>query len=472
MTRTTLLRGAFICAVLANIAACGSSTDGSATGSSAAQSVSPSSGGAGLPGTQISDFNVASPTGAMIPSATQLVDSARNVWTLSGAQVMENGKAAGYSANVALLLYYNGVVYQENKNCLWWVWSNGTWISSANPAPGYAPSCSSAAAAVTTTNAGDAGTAGALTPAEATDAPTARLLAYINGLPGQSRHILSGQHSSYWDSNPLDYVQAATNATGKTVAILGTTTGQVGSTENGAALSNTWLAKGGIPMVSWWPSNPFTGSYGPWYPTSSSNFAQLTQPGTAAYTAWYKLLDNQIAQLKQINGPVLYRPFVELNGSWSWWEQQNQTTFITVWQQMHDYFVSKGVTNVLWVYNVNTSVGNYTQYYPGSAYVDIVSWDSYPPVAGDPTYAALATLNKPIMIAETGVHSPNNSIVSLFAGDNSQLLATVKSSFPKVFAVVVFCQHWGLPEQNGEAAFMNDSAVLALSELPSGLVDP
>ncbi|MGP8178504.1 MAG: Calx-beta domain-containing protein, partial [Steroidobacteraceae bacterium] len=35
---------------------------------------------------------------------------------------------------------------------------------------------------------------------------TACLLAFINGLSGQSRHILSGQHTSYWDSNPMDVV--------------------------------------------------------------------------------------------------------------------------------------------------------------------------------------------------------------------------------------------------------------------------
>ena len=46
---------------------------------------------------------------------------------------------------------------------------------------------------------------------------------------------------------------------------------------------------------------------------------------------------------------------------------------------------------MLWVYNVNSGAGNYTQYYPGASYVDIVSWDSYPVEAGDPVYPALMT---------------------------------------------------------------------------------
>ena len=267
----------------------------------------------------------------------------------------------------------------------------------------------------------------------------------------------------------MDYQQAAASQTGKTVAILGTTTGQMGSTENVVSLTNAWLAKGGIPLVSWWPEDPFTGKDDN---DRNINFAQLTQPGTAAYVAWYKLLDQQIALLKQINGPVLYRPLVEMDGNWSWWDGQPTSEMVTVWQQMHDYYVAKGVTNVLWVYNVNEWSGNYTQYYHGSAYVDVVSWDAYPPSANDPSYSALATLKKPIIIAESGVESADNNSVAPFSGDNSKLLATVKSNFPQVVALIIWCQNWALSQQNGAAAFMNDPSILSMSDLPSGLVDP
>jgi hypothetical protein len=48
----------------------------------------------------------------------------------------------------------------------------------------------------------------------------------------------------------------------------------------------------------------------------------------------------------------------------------------------------------------------------------------------------------------------------------------VKANFPKVVAIVLFCQNWALNEQNGAATFMNDSAVVSMGDLPSGLVDP
>ena len=399
----------------------------------------------------------ASASGTMIPAASQIVDSAGNAWTLVAAAAYENGAPAAYSANVALLLYYGGTIYHQNKSCLWWSWNGSAWVGTSNPAPSLTPVCSSSAASVSASVSAAHGTAAAL-------------LEYINGLQGHTKYILSGQHSSYWDANPLDYVQAAASQTGKTVAILGTTTGQEGSRENAVSLTNAWLAQGGIALVSWWPLDPFTGNVDN---NRGVDLAQLTQPGTAPYIAWYKLLDEQIAMLKQINGPVLYRPLVELNGNWSWWNGKDGPTFVKIWQQMHDYYVSKGVTNILWVYNLNTAHSNYSQYYPGSAYVDVVSMDAYQPSASDTSmYNYLVATGKPFMYAETGMHSSNNSIISLFTYDNEALLQAVKTVAPKAFAVVLFCQHWALSQQNGAAAFMNDPAVIALSDLPSGLVNP
>ncbi len=78
----------------------------------------------------------ASPSGTTIPGAAQITDSGGNVWTLSGGVVLENGSAAGYSANVSLLLYFNGASYQENTAGGWWTWDGAAtppWVGSADP---------------------------------------------------------------------------------------------------------------------------------------------------------------------------------------------------------------------------------------------------------------------------------------------------------------------------------------------------
>ena len=56
------------------------------------------------------DPRTVSTAGAMIPTVKQLVDGSLNVWTVTSGVIYENGATAGYSANVAKLVYA--------KNCL------------------------------------------------------------------------------------------------------------------------------------------------------------------------------------------------------------------------------------------------------------------------------------------------------------------------------------------------------------------
>jgi hypothetical protein len=88
-----------------------------------------------------SDPRTQSPSanGTTIPSATQIIDSSGSVWTLAGGVVAENGAAAGYSANVTLLLYENGVIYQQNSAGGWWSWNGSAWASSSDPRSAPAP---------------------------------------------------------------------------------------------------------------------------------------------------------------------------------------------------------------------------------------------------------------------------------------------------------------------------------------------
>jgi endoglucanase len=72
-----------------------------------------------------------SASGTTIPPATQLVDTGGNVWTLASGVVIENGKTVGYSANVILLLYFNGIIYQENSAKNWWSWTGSTWAAAS-----------------------------------------------------------------------------------------------------------------------------------------------------------------------------------------------------------------------------------------------------------------------------------------------------------------------------------------------------
>ena len=122
------------------------------------------------------------------------------------------------------------------------------------------------------------------------------------------------------------------------------------------------------------------------------NFNNLLIPSTVEYTRWQAFLALLVTEFKAINGPIIVRPFPELNSDWKWWGVQPPAQFIAVWQQMATYVRNAGVTNVLWCLNFGATAlpAGYPDlgavvraYYPGDAYVDIVSLDSYPPSPAD-----------------------------------------------------------------------------------------
>jgi hypothetical protein len=130
-----------------------SASDGTSSSALAAFAIQVVAAGAATGGTAAA-ATAASPSGTMIPSATQIVDAALNVWTVRGGAVQVGGAAAGYTANVVLLLYFNGSIYQQNKSCLWWNWNGSTWVASGNPAPSLTPACASAVATASGSSSG------------------------------------------------------------------------------------------------------------------------------------------------------------------------------------------------------------------------------------------------------------------------------------------------------------------------------
>lgn len=399
----------------------------------------------------------ASPTGSTIP----IYDAAGNAWTVVAGVIQKNGANAGYSANVALLLFYGGTIYQQNAAGNWWSWNGTGWTATTDPraAPAPAPTPTPTPAPA---------------PAPAPTLTAAGLLAWLKSLQGKK--IAIGQHTSYWDGDPLDYVEQIAAATAKYPAILGVSTGMVGSTDDVVGISNAWIAAGGVPLVSWWPPDPITGSWDDKTPMAAANFASLTQPGTPGYIAWQKLLAAQVALLKQIKGPVIYRPMLEMNGNWSWWQDQDAKTYQLLWQQMHAYFVANGVTNVLWHFcpNAGGNSSNFLAYYPGDDVVDIVGVDQYidtpgPEMVSSGAYPQLTSTGKPFIIGEAGIQDGDNSDVKQMSFSNDAYLQSVLANCPLVVAIVFFCQNWGIPVQQGMAALMAEAVAVVRGGVPAGV---
>ena len=74
------------------------------------------------------DPSPASPNGATIPSAAQIVDPNGGVWTVNAAGLCYlNGVQAGDCNSVGTLLLYNGSIYVGAKYGTWWVWNGSGW---------------------------------------------------------------------------------------------------------------------------------------------------------------------------------------------------------------------------------------------------------------------------------------------------------------------------------------------------------
>jgi YVTN family beta-propeller protein len=69
-----------------------------------------------------------SANGTAIPTAKEIIDNGRDVWTLSGGKAYENNELTP-SSDVILLLFYGGSVYQENNHHLWFGWNGQAWKS-------------------------------------------------------------------------------------------------------------------------------------------------------------------------------------------------------------------------------------------------------------------------------------------------------------------------------------------------------
>jgi hypothetical protein len=391
-----------------------------------------------------------------MPPASSLLCPAGNAWTITSAGVVQlNGANAGFTAGVTGMACVSGVAYQVTPvGC--WSWTASKWTQQAT-----CPTIPSGSSSSSSSSGGSA-SGGSTT-----------LIGFLTSLEGN--HTAIGQHIGLWDGNPMAVTNSINTATGQYPAILGTTTGVVGSTENGVADSNAWLAAGGIVQVSWWPPDPLTGSWNDTGPMSAANFASLTTPGTAGYTAWQKLLAAQVAMLKQINGTVIYRPVLEMDGSDSWWKNQNTATFILLWQQMHQYFAANGVTNVLWEWCPNATTAG-LNYYPGDSNVDVVGFDLYTSTPGQwltqntSVYASLNAHGKPMIVGEAGVENANNSTVAQFSGNNdTDYFQSIRQYAPNVVAIMFFTQNWAIAVQNGMAALMAEVSGVTRAGVPSGL---
>jgi hypothetical protein len=194
----------------------------------------------------------------------------------------------------------------------------------------------------------------------------------------------------------------------------------------------TLIGSGHIVMVSWHPPRPgdpalaskiVSGQYDSLIRGAADNLKAL---GSAVLLRWDFEMTQPPGSPEYIGSPA---------------------EFIAAWRHMHDIFVARGATNVLWVWAPQSSGftdGTAPGFYPGDGYVDwieasdVMGGHTWPTFAKlfTPTYTWAAPRGKPLMV---WVGLPENpSDPNWKANWLTGMQASIETSMPAVKAVLYF----------------------------------
>lgn len=131
-------------------------------------------------------------------------------------------------------------------------------------------------------------------------------------------------------------------------------------------------------------------------------------PGGQYHEAFRAYLDFIADYAKQVNGPILFRPFHENTGSWFWWGKAfcDAETYKSVYKYTVEYLRDeKEVHNLLYLYGPGAEASTLEEYeerYPGDEYVDLVGFDTYDnePVTDGEGYTFQTTFDELVRLTD------------------------------------------------------------------------
>lgn len=211
--------------------------------------------------------------------------------------------------------------------------------------------------------------------------------------------IISGQHE-------LADAEYVASVTGRYPALLGLDLMRYspnggGTTDGAVQQAIDWYQqRGGIVTFAWHWWSPSGELDDPsrncaWYRSfytecTTFDVERALVAGTPEHEVLIRDLDAiavQLKKLQQARVPVLFRPLHEAEGGWFWWGARGPAAATALYRLMFERYTQReGLDNLIWVWN---SIQR--EWYPGDAYVDVISADIYPgPYVYDPQAAAFS----------------------------------------------------------------------------------
>jgi mannan endo-1,4-beta-mannosidase len=254
--------------------------------------------------------------------------------------------------------------------------------------------------------------------------PEARaLLRYLYSMSG--KYTLTGQHN--YPNVGATWTDRALDLAGKYPAIFGEDFGfQTGADKDSILGRPAMVAEairqyrnGAIVTLTWHAVRPADDEPVTFHDSVQGHLTdfewrELLTPGTTLNKRWCAQVDviaGYLKQLQEARVPVLWRPYHEVNGGWFWWGgRKGKDGSAALYRQLFDRLVNvHKLNNLIWVWNANApgsgggGPGPYADYFPGSAYADVLSVDIYGEFQQS-YYDDLVTLaaGKPVALGEVG----------------------------------------------------------------------
>lgn len=202
-----------------------------------------------------------------------------------------------------------------------------------------------------------------------------------------------------------------------------------------------WIDYGNLSqMEQWWNDGGLIGACWHWEVPTSKDVIIKDDNTNATYSpfettfraknifvdgSWEQKIANDdlkkmavyLKMFQDKNIPVIWRPLHEGAGNiyeykggeaWFWWGADGAEVYKKLWAYMFEFFQKEGINNLIWVWTTQTKDNDF---YPGDAYVDIVSRDLYNQEKGADNASQYNTIlhtysNKIIALSEFGGIAP------------------------------------------------------------------
>jgi len=248
-----------------------------------------------------------------------------------------------------------------------------------------------------------------------TFAQSSQVLNYLQSISGKK--TIAGQHNKEPNAKPAMWTEYVKKTTGKYPALW---SGDfLFQQEN---IDQRWTMiyeakkqweNGAIINLMWHACPPDQGEPCGWDPgllnaqLDDTQWKDLMTEGTTLNMAWKKRMDDIAIYLQYLEDhkvEVLFRPLHEMNQGKFWWGgRPGPDGTAKLYRYVHDYFTDTlGLSNLIWVWDMQDMSRDFDAYNPGDAYWDIFGFDVYDKGFDPSWYQYILPIvgNKPMAIGE------------------------------------------------------------------------